>query len=551
MTEPATSISFAGLPDPWGVRIPRMRDEVHFGDRVLRCFADRPANLNEMLRTAVTMARWEDALIAGSQRISYVELEQIVGNVAANLAELGVGKGDRVALLLGNVLEFVYSIFALSRLGAISVPLGTRQRAPELEYALNDSGATVLICGVEFLPNLPDLAGLSALQHVFTVGALAPRFRHFSELLLSARPASDVAIAEEDAAVILYTSGTTGRPKGAMLTHLGIIHSTMHFETCWGIRRGDRSVLAVPASHVTGLVAIIAAMVRVGGCTILMPEFKARSFLEVAARQRLSYALLVPAMYNLCLLDPAFDSFDLSSWRVAGYGGAPMPEATISTLARKLPRLMLMNGYGATETTSPATMMPVGGTRMRPDSIGLPAPCSDVRIMGEDGREAPRGESGEIWIRGPQVVPGYWNNPEATADNFTGGYWRSGDLGSMDEEGFLRIFDRKKDMINRAGYKVYSAEVENALSHHPSVLECAVVGRPDPVLGERVHAFVVPKRADCDATVLKAFCAERMADYKVPDFFTITNEPLPRNPNGKVVKTVLRERVRLLEGVGR
>jgi long-chain acyl-CoA synthetase len=239
-----------------------------------------------------------------------------------------------------------------------------------------------------------------------------------------------------------------------------------------------------------------------------------------------------------------FDRYDLSHWRVGSFGGAPMPEATIATLARKLPHMMLSNAYGATETTSPTTLMPLGETKARPESVGQVVPCGEVRIVDDRGREVPFGTPGEIWIRGPMVVKGYWNKPEANAASFTDGFWHSGDIGAMDADGFLRVFDRVKDMINRGGYKIFSAEVENALAHHAGVVECAVVGRADPVLGERVCAFIVPKTSELTAEDIRRFCSERMADYKVPEIVELTHEPLPRNANGKVQKALLRERAR-------
>jgi acyl-CoA synthetase (AMP-forming)/AMP-acid ligase II len=303
----------------------------------------------------------------------------------------------------------------------------------------------------------------------------------------------------------------------------------------------DRSLLAVPASHVTGLVAIILAMYAVGGCVVMLREFKARAFLELAARERMTHTLVVPAIYNLCLREPDFDRFDLSAWRVGGFGGAPMPEGTIRALAERLPGLTLMNAYGATETTSPTTIMPMGRQAENLDSVGAVVPCGDVRVMDDSGREVASGGSGELWIAGPMVVPGYWDNPEATAREFAGGYWKSGDIGSIDAAGFVRVFDRKKDLINRGGYKVYSAEVESVLSLHPLVVESALVAVPDPVLGEKTRAIVVARDAGCDADALRAHCAQHLADYKVPDFFTLRTEPLPRNANGKLLKRALRD----------
>jgi acyl-CoA synthetase (AMP-forming)/AMP-acid ligase II len=239
---------------------------------------------------------------------------------------------------------------------------------------------------------------------------------------------------------------------------------------------------------------------------------------------------MVPAMYKLCLLEQDFEKYDLSSWRIGAYGGAPMPAATIAALADKLPGLALMNAYGATETTSPATLMPPEETARRRDSVGLAVPCAEIKVVEE-----------ELWIRGPMVVKGYWNDPGATGREFTDGFWHSGDVGSIDAEGFVRVLDRKKDMINRGGFKVYTAEVESALAEHPAVVESAVVGVPCEVLGERVHAFVTLRARDVDEQALRDFCSERLSDYKVPEKFILRDEPLPRNANGKVLKRELRE----------
>ena len=260
----------------------------------------------------------------------------------------------------------------------------------------------------------------------------------------------------------------------------------------------------------------------------------------MAARERVTYTVMVPAMYNLCLLQPDFDSYDLSSWRIGGFGGAPMPIATIERLDARIPGLKLMNCYGATETTSPSTMMPGELTASHIDSVGLPCPGAQIVVMDAEGRELPRGEIGEIWIHGGSVIKGYWNNPKATAESFTAGFWHSGDLGAIDAENFVRVFDRQKDMINRGGLKIYSAEVESVLSGHPDVVESAIIAKPCPVLGERVHAVVVT-RSTVGAEALRAWCAERLSDYKVPETMDVRMEPLPRNANGKVMKRQLRE----------
>jgi O-succinylbenzoic acid--CoA ligase len=341
--------------------------------------------------------------------------------------------------------------------------------------------------------------------------------------------------------VILYTSGTTGHPKGAMLTHLNIVHSALHFRACMKLDASDRSALAVPASHVTGLIAIIASMLLVGGAIVVVPEFKADSFIALLQGERVTHTLMVPAMYTLCLRHPSFAAADLRHWRVGGYGGAAMPMATIEALAQQLPGLILLNAYGATETTSPTTMMPMGDTAGHLASVGVVLPAAEVLVMDDRGVELPPGETGELWIGGPMVVPGYWDNPQATASSFTAGYWRSGDLGWIDEGGYVHVCDRKKDMINRGGYKIYSIEVENVLMAFPGVVEAAVIARPCPVLGERVHAVLYAPEGDCDEAAVRGHCAAHLADYKVPETVTWSPSPLPRNANGKVMKRVLRD----------
>jgi acyl-CoA synthetase (AMP-forming)/AMP-acid ligase II len=525
----------------WITSAPRTLLEAHFGDRVVRCFAERPASVLDMFQQAVERNAGGEALVCGDDRLTWSDLAARVERFAAGLSRRGVRAGDRIALLLGNRIEFVLALLAAARLGAIAVPANIREQTPELAYVLNHCGAKVLVHEADLAARLPAAASIPSVALRVAAGAAVAGAEPFAALEDRGAAPAPPAPHEEDVAAIVYTSGTTGRPKGAMLTHLGFVHSAMHYEQCMQLGPADRSVAAVPLSHVTGLVALIATQLRCAGTLIVMPAFKASEFLQLAARERMTHTLLVPAMYNLCLLQPEFEACDLSAWRVGGYGGAPMPLATIERCAQRLPRLALMNCYGATETTSPATVMPAAETAAHLDSVGREVACAEIRVMDDQGREVAPGETGELWIRGPMVVPGYWNNPEATKREFTGGFWHSGDLGSVDERGLVRVFDRKKDMINRGGYKVYTAEVESALLEHPLVLEAAVVAKPCPVLGERVHAFVALREDGASPESLRAHCAARLADYKVPETWTLRREPLPRNANGKLIKRRLRE----------
>jgi long-chain acyl-CoA synthetase len=526
----------------WLGSVPAMRYERHYGDRVVRCFVDRPWSAYELLRDAVARNADGEAIVCGGERLTYRQFGVGVDQCAAGLQSAGIGKGDRVAMLLGNGIPFPIVLFGVLRVGAIAVPMSVREQANGLAYMLNDCGAKLLVYDAEFANRLPLDIETPSIKKRVAVESGAP----YSAMRLLARAgeATPVVVDEEETAVILYTSGTTGWPKGAMLTHLGICHSAIHYECCMALGSDDRSIVAVPMSHVTGVIALIAAMVRAAAALIIMTAFKAGEFLDLAAREGMTHSLMVPAMYNLCLLDPSFDATKYTAWRVGGYGGAPMAPSTIARFAEKLPNLNLMNAYGSTETTSPVTMMPPSETARRSDSVGCSVPCADILVMDDEGRELGDGQEGELWLGGPMVVKGYWNNSTATAESFVGGFWCSGDIGSKDSEGYLRVFDRKKDMINRGGYKIYSVEVENALMSFSGLVEAAVVAQPCPVLGERVHAFVVVGSSDVRPADLKRHCAALLADYKVPETFTLSDKPLPRNANGKLLKRHLRQELK-------
>ena len=517
---------------------PTLSTETHF-QRHLRCFTPRPRSLHALLANAVASNPQGTALVCNDTRLSYLALDQLVGRLAAGWQTLGLQAGDRVALLLSNRIEFVLCLLAATRLGAITVPLSVREQTPGLHYMLEHCGARLLVHDAELQAVLPAKNSLPGLQWRVSFDGCSDAL-DFDSLLAEAPLTHTAPVQEEDTVVILYTSGTTGRPKGAMLSHFGVVHSCMHFQVGMGLGPQDCSIAAVPLSHVTGLVALVTTMLHAAGKLVILPAFKAPLFLDLAVRERMTHSLMVPAMYNLCLLQDSFATLDLSAWRVGAYGGAPMPVASIDALAQKLPQLVLMNCYGATETTSPATMMPPGETATHNDTVGLPVPCAEMKVVDDDGHELPAGEMGEIWIKGPMVVAGYWHNPEATAKEFVDGFWKSGDMGSIDAEGYVRILDRKKDMLNRGGYKIYCIEVENTLYEHPAVAECAIVAKPCPVLGERVHAFV-SLRHDATGDELGAFCSSRLSREKVPESFTLSHTPLPRNANGKLMKREMRE----------
>lgn len=519
-----------------------LQREVHHG-RVVSCFSNRPVCVSDMLARSVAKSGDKDALVSDEGVLSYAALGDRVSRIAGGFLAAGLKPKDRVALLMGNRFAFVEVFLACAHAGLICVPMNPRQRSPEIAFAVGQCGASAIVFEAELAANLPIQAEIPSVRWRFAAYGAIEGAAPYAELA-RAEPVAPAVVHEDDCAAILYTSGTTGRPKGAMLTHLNIVHSSLHFAYSMDFKEGDRNLLAVPASHVTGLIANITTALAMGGAIIILRAFKAADCLALMARERVTHTLIVPAMYNLFLLDDSFDDHDLSAWKIAGYGGAPMPEATIAEMAQRAPHVGLMNGYGATEACSPITMNPPRFAASHSDCVGVVLHCCDLVVMDPDGQEVEPGAQGEIWMYGPNVIPGYWDNPEANDLNFVGGYWKSGDIGSKDRDGFIRVFDRIKDMLNRGGFKVFSIEVENQISFHPNVMEMAVIGAPCPVLGERVHAVIVPKDAEGSeglAEDIRAFAAERLSDYKVPEKIIFRDVPLPRNANGKIIKTQLRE----------
>lgn len=527
-----------------------LRLEALYGDRLVPCYADRPRNLDAMLRASVAARGDAPALEDGEATVTYRQLDRLADRVATGLLARQVKAGDRVALFVGNRAEFVVLLAGIWRLGAIAVPIGVRQSAAELAYMLDQCGAAALVFDASLTERLPpraQITGVHCLVCIEDAGTAEAGHADASTYTALLADGSDTPVqadfADTQPACIMYTSGTTGHPKGAVLSHLGFFHTARHYVRRFGYAADDRLLLPIPGSHISGLLAVVVVSLQIGGCLVLQRQFNAGETLALIEASRVSAAVMVPAMYNLCLLHPDLPKRDLSCWRIGHFGGAAMPEVTIARLAEALPGLALYNGFGATETTSAVTLTERGDAARKPDTVGTVVPCVDIRVLDADGREVAVGESGELWIRSPGNAIGYWNNPEATRASFVAGYWRSGDIGSVDAQGFVRVFDRIKDMINRGGFKVYCVELENVIQRHPGVVEVAAVASPCPVLGERVHVFVHATEP-VDPEAVRALCRRMLADYKTPDFVTVSATPLPRNLNGKLVKAPLRAQAR-------
>ncbi|HTT86623.1 MAG TPA: class I adenylate-forming enzyme family protein, partial [Acidimicrobiales bacterium] len=495
------------------------------------------------------------------------------------LAErFGVRKGDRVSIVMRNLPEWAMAFWAATVAGAIVVPLNAWWTGDELEYGLRDSGTAVAFVDTERLARVrPHLASLPDLRAIVAADerrrrpsapAPAPVAVVAFDELRAENPGSEavlpaVALSPEDDATIFYTSGTTGRPKGAVGTHRNMatnLMSLFFLNTRAGLRGTTGAggapppprhayLLSVPLFHATGCHSVLVANTAAGNKLVMMRRWDPERALELIERERITTFGGVPAMAMQVIDSPSFATRDTSSVRSVAYGGAPAPPELVRRIKEHFPVGAPSNGYGLTETSS-VTTMNVGDDYVRkPDSVGPPVPVCDVAVVPEDftgpapTAELPVGPDavGELWIKGPNIVRGYWNDPEATAATFTRGWLHTGDIARIDEEGFVHIVDRAKDMLIRGGENVYSVEVEAALFEHPAVADCAVIGVPHPVLGEEVGAAVVLRPGTTlTAEELRRFTRERLAHFMAPTHYWFLSDPLPRNPQGKVLKRELR-----------
>ena len=437
---------------------------VHFGqsnierDSTGRAhYQKRPRSLIEMLRKSVEETPDAEAIreLNGPTN-TYSQLWERSGKIAGGLRAHGIARGDRVAIRLPNSLDWCLAFFGIQLVGAIAVPVNTRFSEDEANYVIQDSGSSYVFTPGEFLP----------IGSTFTVEDLN----------------------STDVSAIFYTSGTTGFPKGAMTTHENFL---ANMETC---RRVDfmppgpvRTLVSVPLFHVTGCNSQLLPTCEAGGTTVIMPSFNVHEFLRAIVNERIDVLAAVPAIYWLAMHQPDFATFDLKHVRRVMYGGAAAAPELIARIIEAFPNGRVSNSYGLTETSSMTTFLPAEYSLTRPESVGLAAPVVDLKLADISG------DVGELIIRGPNVVAGYWRKPEATAETFAGGWLRTGDLARIDAEGFVQIVDRKKDMVNRGGENVYCVEVESALTAHPAIFEVAVLGVPDDMMGEKVGAVVVPK----------------------------------------------------------
>ncbi|MBO0774761.1 MAG: long-chain fatty acid--CoA ligase [Actinobacteria bacterium] len=475
---------------------------------------------------------------------SYAQVDEISGRVASALLGQGLRRGDKVAVQLPNLPQFLFTYFAILKAGLVMVPLNPLLKAPEVGYQLTDSEARLLVTFEGFAAEA--FAGACQAGDVPTYVVNLPGndqrpggTRHYDELYFADDTGEIEPTSADDTAVIIYTSGTTGRPKGAELTHFQLYMNCTVAGELFGFRDDDIGVAVLPLFHVFGLSSVLNTAVRFGGSLVLIPRFEPGAVLDAVERHRCTIFSGVPTMY-FALLQADLAGRDLASLRVGISGGAAIPGEVIRAFEEKFPGVVILEGYGLSETASTTTFN-ISAEQRKVASIGKPIWGVEVRVVDEQGKPLPPGPGnvGEIVIRGHNVTKGYYNRPAETAEAFRGGWFHTGDLAYADEDGYLFVVDRKKDMLIRGGFNVYPREVEEVLFGHPAVAEAAVIGKPDARLGEEVLAYVVAKPgADARPGDIIEYAKERLAAYKYPREVRIVGE-LPKGPTGKILKREL------------
>jgi len=501
-------------------------------------------HLTQGLNRAATINPSGIATIFRDRRRTWAQTADRITRLASGLARLGVSKGDRVAIIALNSDRYFETLFAVPALGAIIVPLNTRLAPPEIAFMLRDSGTKLLLLDDAFATLPAQLAGLAMVPDLVYLGdGPVPAGMCEFESLLAEPPAGFGTAGGDDLAGIFYTGGTTGRSKGVMLTHRNLVANAAMVVLSFGCRYDSIYLHAAPMFHLADGASNV-AITMVGGTHVFIPRFDPADVLAEIARNRVTNTLLVPTMVNALVNTPDLAKHDLSSLRVIAYGASPMPDAVLQKAKAALPGVRLLHAYGMTEAAPIVTVMdlaiePVGHQLQ---SCGRPALLVDVRIADENDNEVPRGTVGELQVRGPNIMLGYWNQPEVTQAALRGGWYHSGDGGMMDADGFVYIVDRLKDMIISGGENIYSAEVESAISTLDGVAEVAVIGIPDETWGEAVHAVVVPSTGQTlTAEQVIAHSRSRIAHYKCPRSVEVRETSLPLSGAGKVLKTQLRE----------
>lgn len=537
----------------------------------MKVWKSAPPTLREVYALAAAFGPREHLVFEG-ERATIAGFRAAAAKFAHQLLADGVKPGDRVAVIMRNIPEWPVAFWGGVLAGAIVTPLNAWWTGPELEYGLKDSGSSILVMDVERYERVrehfdacPDIRKIYVsrskeeiadprVARLESVIGLTNDWNGHGDIAPPAIPA-----APDDDVTIFYTSGTTGHPKGAVISHRNIISNMFNSASAQArafLRRGEAPpapdpmapqkafLIAVPFFHATGCFAIMIPAMMAGHKIVMQRRWDVDQALEIMQRERITHFGGVPTIAWQVLEHPRVDEYDLSSVESVAYGGAPAAPELVTRLVARFPKALPSQGWGMTETSATAVSNTAEDYQRKPASTGVPAATGEAKIIGEGGKEAPRGEVGELWYKGPIVVRGYWNKPEATAETFIDGWIKTGDLAKMDDEGFIYIVDRAKDMLIRGGENIYCVEVENALYDHPAVMDAAVIGKPHQSLGEEPIAVVHLKHgAKATSEELRHHCAQKIAAFKVPIEVIFWPETLPRNANGKIVKTELKKRL--------
>ncbi len=509
-------------------------EEKKLGPATIKVYADRPQTVFEMFHKTMETCPEREAVKYGNVCLTYAELDRRVDELASFLKNDGhVGKGDRVAIFLPNNDIFPTAFLAISKIGAVSVVLNTRLTKPELAYQLEvTKPAAAVVDSVtwnkeldEWVPFKVESASLAGL---WGKGGTCP-------------PAT---ASEEDMHTILFTSGTTGKPKGVRIVHRNFIHSAIRLEQYRGLMgandpgKGAKTLIVAPLFHVMALQEQFIPSMKMGNTIVMMSALSIVAFLEIVEKEKINFLVGSPAIYRILLGSEDVKKYDLSSIKIAGFGAAPMSPDLMGEMKKAFVNAKFFNGFGLTEASISLAALDQECTE-QPTSIGHPSLGCEVKIVDENMNEVPKGAVGEIAVRGPNVVDGYYKNPEETKKIFRDGWFLTGDLGRISGDGFFYVASRKKDMINRGGENVYPVEVENIIYLHPKVMEVAVYGVPDPVMGEKVAAAVVAVPGTTPTSEeIQAFCSDKLAKYKIPEYVQLMPF-LPKNAGSKVIKDQL------------
>jgi long-chain acyl-CoA synthetase len=506
----------------------------------VRAYGDRPESLDALFREAVDRAPSREAVVfpETGERISYDELDARVERVAGGLHDAGIEQGDVVTIMLQNRPEFVETILACARLGAVSVPVNIRFAPGDVGHVFGDTEPAAVVAAPEFVETILETDYEFAADEIFVTGD--SEYEDYASLHDHASPPVDPP-GEDDLATVFYTSGSTSFPKACPVTNFKIVNGALNYVHSYQGGDGLRTLCIAPLFHNSGLMGNLLSTFAYAGTVVIRDDFDTRTFLETIEAEEIEYVAGAPTVFVLTIEREDPSAYDLSSWKILFYGGAPMSIESIQRVREEMPDgLALSQAYGTTEISGGlAAVAPDQYVDEHPDSVGIPTPVTELKAVDEDGEPVPPGEIGELAIKGPFVVGEYLNLPEKTASTFQNGWQHTGDMGLITEEGFVKLKGRNDDMIIRGAENIYPTEIEEALLQHSGVIEACAVGFPDEVLGERVLAAVVPKpETRVTEEELRETCERELADYKIPEVFRIMDE-FPRNPSGVVVKEEL------------